>query len=384
MNGVTVPLDEPFAVPTKYGTTENLMFPGDPDGSAANIIGCRCGQVYVPADFDIPDDDNDDGGALATPPGPDLSARERLLDQIYGEQAVFTANQSDAFIDAPEELLKAILASGDIQRMIRDTGAYADFDGGISMGRHTPGAEDYRRVFRHEYGHFVDLRIAQSRDGRQGRFASWVAASDMHADGLELQAARSKTFMGDKRAAIDVAKRNEAAYFGAVNDIGARYEDATDLLRAEIPEVDPEDIWRLYGATDRSKGAAAMIAAAWQRRDVGQAIADLPQLLSGQRVSHASAFAGLQDTFEASTGGNIRIGFGHGKAYYTSRNKWSDAFGLSARFGRNKYNAFATGQAFANWFEAYGDGNPAAYALYRRLFPRTAEAFEKLIEEFTA
>jgi hypothetical protein len=50
MNGVTVPLDDPFEVPTRFGTTEQLMYPGDPAGSAANIINCRCSQVYVPAD----------------------------------------------------------------------------------------------------------------------------------------------------------------------------------------------------------------------------------------------------------------------------------------------------------------------------------------------
>lgn len=40
MNGVTVPLDQPYYVPTKYGTKEPLMFPGDPNGSAGNLINC--------------------------------------------------------------------------------------------------------------------------------------------------------------------------------------------------------------------------------------------------------------------------------------------------------------------------------------------------------
>jgi len=40
-DGQTVDLDEPFIV-----DGEELMFPGDPSGSAANIINCRCAVVY--------------------------------------------------------------------------------------------------------------------------------------------------------------------------------------------------------------------------------------------------------------------------------------------------------------------------------------------------
>lgn len=52
MSGVTVPLDQPYFVPTKYGTREPLMFPGDPNGSAGSIINCRCAEFYRRADRD--------------------------------------------------------------------------------------------------------------------------------------------------------------------------------------------------------------------------------------------------------------------------------------------------------------------------------------------
>lgn len=35
-------LDIPFQIPHVSGTTEALRFPGDPEGSAGNIINCRC------------------------------------------------------------------------------------------------------------------------------------------------------------------------------------------------------------------------------------------------------------------------------------------------------------------------------------------------------
>jgi len=47
MNGSTIPVDQQFAVPTITGSVERLLFPGDPKGSAGNIINCRCNQVYI-------------------------------------------------------------------------------------------------------------------------------------------------------------------------------------------------------------------------------------------------------------------------------------------------------------------------------------------------
>lgn len=47
MNGVVTQLDAGFAVPTLIGGIERLRFPGDPKGSAGNVINCRCSQVYL-------------------------------------------------------------------------------------------------------------------------------------------------------------------------------------------------------------------------------------------------------------------------------------------------------------------------------------------------
>ncbi len=48
-DGQKVALDEPFAVPGRQGP-EALQFPGDPRGSAENIINCRCTNGYIPLD----------------------------------------------------------------------------------------------------------------------------------------------------------------------------------------------------------------------------------------------------------------------------------------------------------------------------------------------
>lgn len=46
MDGVVVDIDAPFIVPGKNGD-EELMYPGDPNGSPANFINCRCTEIPV-------------------------------------------------------------------------------------------------------------------------------------------------------------------------------------------------------------------------------------------------------------------------------------------------------------------------------------------------
>lgn len=50
MNGVVVDMDQPFMVPRSNGTKEPLMVPGDPSGSAANVINCRCAIAHQVVD----------------------------------------------------------------------------------------------------------------------------------------------------------------------------------------------------------------------------------------------------------------------------------------------------------------------------------------------
>ena len=50
MTGQRVPVDHAFKVPRRDGTFENMMFPGDPNGSAGNVINCRCANIFRRAD----------------------------------------------------------------------------------------------------------------------------------------------------------------------------------------------------------------------------------------------------------------------------------------------------------------------------------------------
>ena len=46
-DGQRVPVDQPFLVPTKDGSEDEMMYPGDSNGSAGNVINCKCVSVAV-------------------------------------------------------------------------------------------------------------------------------------------------------------------------------------------------------------------------------------------------------------------------------------------------------------------------------------------------
>lgn len=46
MNGVTVPLSEPFMVPNKWGGFDPMQFPGDQAAPAYQCVNCRCALTY--------------------------------------------------------------------------------------------------------------------------------------------------------------------------------------------------------------------------------------------------------------------------------------------------------------------------------------------------
>ncbi len=46
IDGQRVALEQSFMVPTIFGTKEPLLYPGDPNGTAGNVINCRCSMTF--------------------------------------------------------------------------------------------------------------------------------------------------------------------------------------------------------------------------------------------------------------------------------------------------------------------------------------------------
>jgi hypothetical protein len=400
MNGQKVGMDDPFQVPHKAGFTENLMFPGDPNGSAANVINCRCGMVYVTDDTGMWEE-VDEGQATRpiTPAEEDALPNEtqRLLDRITKLKFI-QENRATAFDGANEDFLKAVLAGGDLDYMILDEGgAYADFRGGLSMGKHVPGSERYDTVFRHELGHVLDLRMAQAREPgvrNHKLFASFEAIKEIEADHNDLRRQLSfKTINQDPVIEEqDWQIENEELSFKLIKQIMDEYDDKEKVIQTYVGDgITLDDVKEYYGfkpGADMDMDEVATFAVSYDGGDAYELLHAMPKAhYSAQSTEYRvpPRLAGPQDSYEASAGydpdrraGNFA--FGHGQEYYE--------YGLNSpsRIPKDlkaeKYSGYASGQMFANWFDAYGDPNPVAYTVYKRLFPRTSKKFEEMVKAF--
>lgn len=328
---------------------------------------------------------------------------------VLASQPIFAGGYDTSFNAAPALVWRAIAKAGDLRELRSDkrSGAYADFTGLINMGKHAPKTAEYRTVFRHEYGHFVDLRIAQALKSKAsggtaspkafapGRFASFRAVDDLAADGKELQDEFSGASLAPGRiqsaemAAIQEAQSRQAVLSRKLSDELYDYRDKTsgsivswmdEKLKAD--GITAAELLGVYGRKpeDLSTIQAARLIAAWQRRDAKILLQSFPEELN-VRVSHANPLSGLQDTVEASTPKAIRMPFGHGSQYYSDAEKSAQPLGLIKRIASRTYSGYNTGQAFANWFEAMGSAT-AAVKIYAKLWPRTHKRFTQLVEEF--
>jgi|GEM_PF-962334 len=402
-DGQTVAMEQPFMIRTIMGAKEPIMFPGDPAASAGNVINCRCVVSFRRADRRrlptggrrrLPSSEVTDAPVIIKPPVvPEKDSRENIIRSIRQKHPVFAAAYQNSFDDSPLLQLRAIEKGDGLTELLRPTGRGAFHNGNkIHMGRKHTG-KAYKNVFRHEFGHAMDDQIAKAspnRTGLQNRYISWDAVDDLAEDTKEITAARSGLFSNERRPSAAEQRRvdaNSLANREKRLDIRKKaredgtLDDPRAILRANIPDVEPDDIIDMFGFTEEiDKTDAIDIAAAWGRRDSYMLLQSLPSRYG--KLTHESAFAGLQDTYEAGTGGNTRLQFGHGKSYYTDRNRFATIIGMAKRIGGKKYNYGMTAQAFANWFEAYGSPNPAARALYKNLWPRTDATFERLLKEF--
>lgn len=336
------------------------------------------------------------GTSAPAAPKPKDDPRADSLKRLKKDQPLFSGAQDGSMNSATLLALQAAEKAGDLREIVDSDGAWCDFSGRLSMGTHVLGTEAYRRVFRHEYGHYIDDAIAKSGIWAKGAqrpiFSSFRAVDALVEDTKKLEEARSSIFMREKLGSLakrriaesrraQVARSNELLDELIDHPSGTK-EGWLDEFFAPFG-VKSKDVTALFGGEpkDFTSVELARLAAAWERKDVGELLFWFPKE-RGVKIDHSTAFAGLQDTFEAGTGGNSRIQFGHGKKYYTDGTEGLKGLGLTKTLGLRTYNGYNTGQAFANWFEAYGDSNPATAAMYRHLWPNVFEAFEELLREF--
>lgn len=186
-NGQTVPLDNTFTV-----GGEELDYPGDGNGSAANVINCRCTTVYADTPAGFTGEVSDSGLLGLVPEVPDAPAPARVSEaldvQFKSPKRRAPIEESIRSIEQvhtlpPGQLLDALpVEQGGATKA--QGAAYhfnATDDRGVKIRmnqlREADGlvAED-RVNFAHEFGHFIDHKYLRRLVPEEGQ-AAWATSA---------------------------------------------------------------------------------------------------------------------------------------------------------------------------------------------------------------
>lgn len=143
MNGVTVPNGENFEV-----NGDSMEYPGDPSGTAKNVINCRCAMVFVTGDEQIQapkiagDYQNKDGLELRFHEKYEWSDDE-IKDIVNRMPAVNRVGQmgTQPYYRGPRN---------------------GEMNSFIEMDGYDPDRLGAKAVFQHEYGHYMDMHIQKA------------------------------------------------------------------------------------------------------------------------------------------------------------------------------------------------------------------------------
>lgn len=167
MDGQRVPYDEPFKVPAKFGV-DLMMHPADPNGSAANVINCRCSMAMIPKEDAMLQEGVElegFGGGLAAQGtrliGDELVSTAKPAKEVV-EEAVeyeFKPSNFDEFAAGQvkdDSYLGLLKKDWKLKTATEEEGsAMMPNDGAVRiyLGRHK---ETRAKILAHEFGHAVD------------------------------------------------------------------------------------------------------------------------------------------------------------------------------------------------------------------------------------
>jgi SPP1 gp7 family putative phage head morphogenesis protein len=330
------------------------------------------------------------------PPAPAAASGAQILASMRSSHPNLMGADQGAFRKAPTLAARALQQARDLKPMIGKPqwGAYHD-NNAINMGSHRPGSKAYSNVFRHEVGHALDNNLGTATPlNRTGQFASWRAIKQLADNTKTLETRSTRPIAGARYNSkeIDVAGANAEATWerqqALFNELNNSPLSRTAFVDEKLAPwgVKGDDLARMYrygSVEDMAPATAARMITAWERQDPYDLLHGLRQSnMNARSMVHGEHLGGLQDVFEAGTSGEHRFTFGHGVEYYAERQALSRGMGMSIKRNGRSYGAWHTGQAFANWFEAYSAPNPAARQLYKRLWPDVYDVFEEMLEEF--
>jgi hypothetical protein len=336
MNGVEVNINEDFVVPYK-GIPYKMAYPGDPKGGAGNVINCRCVLVYK-----LPED------AITDP----KEQQEATWGEATQEEIVYHKENWGA----DSNIRDAIAATRPVDYIkYKVDRAYCSTQE-IAMSNTKDGkltGED-RTIWRHEYGHWIDM---QNRVGEQARYQNYASATANN----EIEKDRRKIMIGE-------SYKLQQEQLNAVGTVEA--QDFRKLLKNEWLTAD--EIFSVAGAKENinSKNLYTFVVAAVRSKFLGD------RDKAGLTLAFNNIFGdgeGLcfADFIGAIT--NERSGFGHGVAYYRKFPKTEPSSTVTVGHST---------EAFANYTALIGGKNGAFWRKVLEYFaPATVKKFDQITEE---
>jgi len=415
MNGVSVATEQKFMVPKRTGVPEGLDFPGDPDGSGANVINCRCSMSFRRADRPQPATQEKPPAKPAAPPKPKPAAEQTTTDPWAGLSQDEREHVAKAFANADPRTLRIIPLVGDLHGGVtfaNEGSWHRSSDMRINMEPSLKGRA-YDVVMRHEYGHHIDAQIERRLLARLGSNAytisrsigiSRLARKQMQEDAELLFAQRSSKFFNSwtkthvspsegfyEKVVLREAKIQKEFGPDITTDSALRAKMQEQLNKRgmsleEVEDLFPDFYKKAYDLDERIDESIRFLAS----YDEG----DHHFFLNRGSYGHESMLSGLSDSIGAATNQKIGYRFGHSVEYYEQFREYDKSVFKDPSFqellsetakpttGIWAYGSGNNAQIWANWFEAYTSGSATQYTIFRRFFPNTSKRFEVIIEDY--
>jgi len=306
-----VRLDQPFMVSPRAGrpqeARERLEFPGDPSGSPANVVNCRC--TMLP----ILDEESYQEAKASSPDLGNLPQVSDFDDSSGGGFGPTTDREAElhrnSFLAEDETLRGAIRntdAVGEIQEGRSEYGgsSYKPSDRLITHKPREGADEDrVRSEWRHEYGHHMDE--ATKPAGKVSKVERRISEQ------IDSDTNNLLSRVPDKYDDEINEKASDLRLYGDTDELKQRAKDAG------VPSVAVDEITK---TADRPKSALADLI-------VGEEDDALEYTLN-TLSRHAEAGSQLQDLFGSLT--ETKVGGGHMESYYDgnklrqSSEMWAD------------------------------------------------------------
>lgn len=293
--------------------------------------------------------------APPVPKPPKPAAPSRLRPEDLAGKTDFESPWHLASFNGADDLLRSVMKRRPPVRgypPVKNASAFWHPAGAIHMASHALDDTFGQSIWRHEYGHHVDM-IDREHPISAG------ASTTIAASGKAIESNVGQ---------FDAAYERMAPKLRATASVAARREAVEGELKAAGLDITIKEIEALVG---REVQDVAEIAAALIAKD---ARAFLARLSYSTEPEAQASLAALSDAVDASTLGKVgghKMGlYGHSDAYYSA----------SARVAGGPFTELHTAEIFAQWWTLRYSKSAAGRKVFDVFFPGLSRRFEELLK----